>query len=89
MDFAEMLGRMHRAYVRRVAEGDPEDLARMIALADDFQDSVGEAVRAMRAKLGWSWGDLAKAVPSPSPRRAGKPITRQALQARYGAPADA
>ncbi len=30
----------------------------------------------------------AKAVPSPSPRRAGKPITRQALQARYGTPAD-
>ncbi len=61
MQYAAMLARMHKAHVRRVGDGDPEDLARMIELHEEYGRQVGEAVRLTRAQLGWSWGDLAKA----------------------------
>jgi ribosome-binding protein aMBF1 (putative translation factor) len=61
MEYADMLARMHKAHVRRVGDGDPEDLARMIELYDEYGRQIGQAVRLMRAQLGWSWQDLAKA----------------------------
>ncbi len=62
------------AYVERVAEGDPEDLATMVEVAEEFESAVGDAVRGMRARLGWSWGELARPL--------GR--SRQALQQRWG-----
>ncbi len=61
MEYADMLERMLDAYVKRVGDGDPEDLARMIKLHERFGGQVGEATRLIRSQLGYSWGDLAKA----------------------------
>ncbi len=78
-EYLAMLGRMIDALVRRVGDGDPEDLAAMIALHDRFGEQLGDAARLQRAQLGYSWGDLAKACDR----------HRSTLHARFAkAPAD-
>lgn len=73
MEYAAMMRRMLRAYARRVADADPDDLAVMVAIRDELDELVDDTVRAMRARNGWSWAELASALGT----------TRQAAHKRY------
>jgi hypothetical protein len=71
--YAAFIRRVLRAHGRRVATGDVEALADLVALAEDIDRTVGEAVRGLRG-FGYSWAEIAS--------RLG--ITRQAAQQRWG-----
>lgn len=73
-EYAAMMGRMLRAYSRRVGDADPEDLAEMLAVHAEFGAAIQGAVTAQRARYGTSWADIGKAAG----------ITRQAAQQRWG-----
>ena len=72
-DYALFLGRVIRAYSRRVASGDIEALQAMTILAGDLDQAIGQAVTGLRS-FGYSWADIGL--------RLG--ITRQAAQQRWG-----
>lgn len=72
-EYAAMLGRMIKAYGRRVGKADPEDLATMLDLHAQFGAAIQAAVTAQRDE-GASWADVAR----------GAGTTRQAAQARWG-----
>ncbi len=71
---ASMLSRMIRAYGRRVADSDPDDLATMLALRDEFDLAVAAGVRGMRENYGYSWADIGRAAG----------MTRQAAHEKWG-----
>lgn len=73
-DYAAFVRRIVRAYGRRVAGGDPDALAALVALAAEIDTATAEGVAGLRA-AGYSWADIAA--------RLG--ITRQAAQQRWGA----
>jgi hypothetical protein len=73
-EYAAFARRIIRAYAKRVATGDVEALADMVALAAILDDAIGHAVTGLRGH-GYSWADIAA--------RLG--ITRQAAQQRWGA----
>lgn len=69
-DFAR---RIVRAYGRRVATGDIEAIAALVALAEQIDDTIAYAIGGLR-EFGYSWTDIAT--------RLG--ISRQAAQQRWG-----
>src|SRR5438874_8414388 len=71
--YAAFIRRVLRAHGRRVATGDVEALADLVALAEDIDRAVGDAVRGLRG-FGYSWAEIAS--------RLG--VTRQAAQQRWG-----
>ena len=71
--YASFLRRVLRAHGRRVAAGDVEALTDLVALAEDIDRAVAEAVSGLRG-FGYSWADIAA--------RLG--VTRQAAQQRWG-----
>lgn len=73
-----MLERMVRAYARRVGDGDPVDLARMVEIRAAFERALVEAVRGQR-DAGFSWREVAE----------GLGTTRQSAQITYGRRRDA
>jgi hypothetical protein len=72
--YAGMLRRMLKAYGRRVAGGDVEDLAQMVELGRLFDEVMADAVKAMREEQGYSWTDVGRAVG----------VTRQAARQKWG-----
>lgn len=72
-EFGAMVRRMIRAYGRRVADADPEDLAGLAALASELDQAVRAAVHGQR-DAGASWADIGR----------GLGITRQSAQGRFG-----
>lgn len=74
MEYAAMMRRMVRAYGRRVADCDIEDLAELIALRGDLEAAIADAVHATRERHRRSWADIARATGT----------TRQAAQQRWG-----
>jgi hypothetical protein len=72
-EYADMLERMIRAYAKRVGDGDPVDLERMVEVRRAFDRAVVEAVRGMR-EAGCSWREVAE----------GLGTTRQSAQMTYG-----
>jgi hypothetical protein len=72
-EYAAFLGRVVRAYARRVAAGDVEALTLMLGLSADIDDAIGQAVTGLRG-VGYSWAEIGN--------RLG--ITRQAAQQRWG-----
>lgn len=72
-EFAAFARRVIRAHGRRVAAGDPDALAALLALAREVHAATGEAVEGLRA-AGYSWEDIAD--------RLG--VSRQAVQQRWG-----
>lgn len=73
-EYAAMLRRMIRAFGRRVGDGDPDDLAELVALRGELEAVISQAVKAQRATSGYSWADVAR----------GLGTSRQAAQERYG-----
>lgn len=73
-EYAAMLSRMVRSYGKRLAEGDPTDLAAALDLARQLDAGIGAAVAAMRDAHGFSWAEVADALG----------VTRQAAQQRFG-----
>jgi len=72
-EYAGMVRRILRAHGRRVADGDPEDLAELVAMRSVLDASIAEAVEGMRAR-GLSWAEIGR----------GLGTTRQAAQATWG-----
>jgi hypothetical protein len=71
--YASFIRRVLRAHGRRVAAGDVEALGDLVALAEDIDRAVADAVAGLR-QFGYSWADIAA--------RLG--VTRQAAQQRWG-----
>ena len=74
-EYAAFLGRVIRAYSRRVASGDIEAITTMARLASYLEDATRQAITGLR-ESGYSWADIAL--------RLG--ITRQGAQQRWGDP---
>lgn len=72
--YAAMVARMIRAYSRRVAAGDPEDLTVMLDLLATFEGAIGDAVLGLREQWGASWADIGRAAG----------MTRQSARERWG-----
>lgn len=72
-EYADMLARMVKAYAKRVGNGDPVDLARMVEIRRAFDQAILEAVRGQR-EAGFSWREVAE----------GLGTTRQSAQITYG-----
>lgn len=72
-DYLAMLRRMLRAGARRLATADPDDLAEMVALRDDLDQAILQAIAGQRA-AGTSW----EAIGAPLG------LSKQGAQQRYG-----
>jgi hypothetical protein len=72
-DYAAFTRRIVAAHGRRIAAGDVEGLADLIALGTEIERATATAVAGLRA-FGYSWAEIAS--------RLG--ITRQAAQQRWG-----
>lgn len=69
-----MLSRMVRAAGRRVADGDPEDLAMLLDVQAELDAAIAAGVRGMRANTGRSWSEIGRALG----------VTKQAAAKRWG-----
>lgn len=72
---APMVRRMLAAYGRTVADGDPADLADLLAIAAQLDTIIGDVVAHMRTHSEFTWQSLADAAGLAS---------RQAAQQRWG-----
>jgi hypothetical protein len=72
-DYAAFARRVIRAHGRRVAGGDVEGLADLLALRDELDAATQAAVDGLRG-FGYSWGEIASRLGT----------TRQAAQQRWG-----
>lgn len=73
-EYTAFARRIIRAHGKRVAEGDPMDLAELVGLRDDMNQVIVDAVRAMRERHGWSWAEISRELG----------VSRQAAQQAYG-----
>lgn len=71
-DYYAMQVRMVRAFGRRVADSDPDDLALLLALRDRLDETIAAAVRTQRTRF--SWQEIATACG----------MRKQAAQQRWG-----
>ncbi|MGW0807978.1 hypothetical protein [Nonomuraea sp. NPDC002799] len=71
--YVAFLRRAIRAYGRRIATGDVEALADAVALINDLDTAITQAVVGLREQ-GYSWAEIARPLA----------ITRQAAQQRWG-----
>lgn len=72
-DYAAFAARVIRAHARRIADGDVEGLADLLALREELEAATATAVTGLRG-FGYSWGDIAARLGT----------TRQAAQQRWG-----
>jgi hypothetical protein len=72
-EYAAFLGRVLRAYARRVAAGDVDALTLMLGLSGQIDTAIAQAVTGLRG-FGYSWAEIGN--------RLG--VTRQAAQQRWG-----
>lgn len=73
-DYVAMLSRMVRGLGRRVAAGDPGDLAAAVELHAQLDAVIRESVARMREDSGFSWQQLADELGT----------SKQAVQQKYG-----
>lgn len=66
--------RLLRAHGRRVADGDPDDLAELLALVPLLDEIIRDAVAGQRERHGFSWAEIGRAAGT----------SRQAAQQRWG-----
>ena len=77
-EFAAFAERILRAAARRVADGDVEGLAALVALRFELDAATANAVAGLRQpKWSYSWSEIARVLGT----------TRQAAQQRYGSKA--
>jgi hypothetical protein len=69
-----MVARMIRAYGRRVADADIEDLRDLAVMRDTLDQVIADTVAHMRGHQEFSWSAIGEAMGT----------TRQAAQQRYG-----
>jgi hypothetical protein len=72
-DYAAFATRVIRAHGRRIADGDVEGLAELLALATELDAATHVAVEGLRER-GYSWGEIASRLGT----------SRQAAQQRWG-----
>lgn len=60
-EYSAMLERMIKAYGKRVGDGDPIDLARMVELRRVFDEALVLAVRG-QSSAGFSWREIAEGL---------------------------
>lgn len=72
-DYFAMVGRVIKAAGKRAGRADPEDLAELVALREDFALAVDMAVAGLRGS-GYSWAQIGAALG----------MTRQSAQERWG-----
>jgi hypothetical protein len=72
-DYYAFARRLARAFGRRVADSDPADLALLLALRDEVDDAIADAVRSQR-EAGFSWAEIAAPLA----------MTKQAAFKRWG-----
>ena len=72
-EYAAFTRRVLAAYGRRVATGDVEALAPMLALSRSLDEAIGQAVTGLR-QFGYSWAEIGA--------RLG--LTKQAVHQRWG-----
>lgn len=75
-DYIGFVRRAIRAAGRRVAMGDPVELAELVEAQREMERVVRDAVRAMREHHGYSWAEIAAELN----------LTRQGAYQRYGRP---
>ena len=73
-EYTAFARRIIRAHGRRVANGDPVDLAELVGLRADMDQVIRQAVHGMRETHGYSWADIGRELG----------MTRQAAQQQYG-----
>ena len=73
-DYVAMLCRMVRAAGRRVADGDPKDLALLLQVQAELDAAIAAGVRGMRESSDRSWSEIARALG----------VTKQAAAQRWG-----
>ena len=74
-EFAAFAGRILRAAARRVADGDVEGLAALVALRNELENAIASAVAGLRQpQWSYSWSEIAAVLGT----------TRQAAHQRYG-----
>jgi hypothetical protein len=71
-EFAAMVKRMVRAHGRRVAAGDPVDLAPLVELRGVLEEAIGHAVAGL-VEEGFSWREVGE----------GLGVSREAAWKRY------
>ena len=74
-EYAAFAKRALRAYAKRVAVSDMEDLQRMLELRDEFDAMIATAVAGVRDSGGYSWTAVGEAAG----------ITRQSAWERWAA----
>lgn len=72
-EYFAMMRRLIAAMVRRVADADEPELAEMVAMRDELEAAIAQAIEGQRV-MGKSWAFIAKATGT----------TRQAAYQRYG-----
>jgi hypothetical protein len=72
-EYAAFVGRVIRAYSRRVAAGDVDAIADMIQTAADLDAAIHQAVLGLR-RTGYSWAEIGMRLA----------VSRQAAQQRWG-----
>ncbi len=77
-EYTAMMRRMIRAYSRRVGAADLEDLTEMLAMRDELDQAIADAVAAMRA------GDESRQIVSWASIGRAAGVTRQAAFQRWG-----
>lgn len=73
-EFLKFAQRILRAAGRRVGDGDPCDLAALVAVREEMERVEVEAVRMMREKYEYSWAMIGSELG----------MSRQAAQQKYG-----
>lgn len=73
-EFLAFARRIVKAAGKRVGEGDPVDLAGLVALRKELERIEVEAVGMMREKYGYSWAEIGRDLG----------MTRQGVQQSYG-----
>ena len=72
-EYTAFVGRVIRAYSRRVAAGDVDAIAAMIQTAADLDAAIHQAVLGLR-RNGYSWAEIGMRLS----------VSRQAAQQRWG-----
>lgn len=86
--FAAMMRRMLKAWVKRVGAGDTVDLAEMIEYHAELDRAIADAIALGRANeagapahsRAWSWAKIAAVLTDSD----GRPLTRQGAEQKYG-----